>query len=155
MQTVLGVGCIGQHLHQYIAVGYQADYYADILGKRYQQLTEVLIGYGVMLGVEFLDAAHALDKLSRILAELLLELLRSNESLLYHGVKQGSKQGCLLKPGLLNNHNTGPDTPFQSRNSVLVSPVSPLGNTFAEQSLKPAPILSLKQRPGRRHQLPV
>ena len=155
MQPILIIRITRQHPHQNIAVCNQAYDHANILGKRYQQFAEVLIGNGIMLGVKFLDAAHALNKLGRILAELLLELIRSDQPLLHHRIKQCREQRSLLEPRLLQQHYTSPYAPLQPRNPMSISPVSPFGNTLAEQPLKPAPILSLKQRPRRCHQLPI
>ena len=108
-----------------------------------------------MLGVKFLDPAHALDKPSCILTELLPEILGRNQPLLYHRIKQGRQQRSLLKPRLLHNHNARPDAPLQSGNPMSISPVGSFGNTLAEQTLKPAPILRLKQRPSQLNKLPV
>ena len=155
MEPVISVIGVGQHLHQHITVCNKADDNTYILGKRNQQLAEILIGNGIMLGVKLLDAAHALNKSRRILTEFIAELLRSNKPLLHHRVKQSRKQRSLLKSRLLHNHDTGPDTPFQSRNTMSISSISTFGNTLAEQTLKPAPILRLKQRPGHPHQFPV
>ena len=155
MQTVVIIVGARQHLHQHIAVGNKAYDYADILGKGYQKFAEVLIGYGIMLGIEVFDAAHALDELGCILTELLLELFRSDESLLYHRVEQSRKQRCFLEPRLLDYDYTGAYASVKHRNSVSISLVGAFGNTFAEQTFQPVPILSLKQRSRNRHQLPV
>ena len=108
-----------------------------------------------MLGIELLNAAHVLYETSGVLAELLAETLRRYQSLLYHGVEQGGQKRGLLESGLLNDDDTGAYASLQCGYSMLVGTVSALGNTLAEQPLKPVPILSLKQRPCRRHQLPV
>ena len=108
-----------------------------------------------MLGIEVLYAAHALDELRRILAKLLLKLLRSNKALLYHGVKQRSQQRGFFKPCLFYDDNAGPDAPLQHGNPMRIRSVGSLFNAFTEQTLEPAPVILLKQRLGCLDQFPV